>query len=65
MTTVIDLNKLEIPFRITNNEILDLTYWHKIEYRKMIGMSEDERKSSYLSYSRCLEEKNYEKEELF
>lgn len=65
MPTIIDLDKLETPFRITNNEIYDLMFWHKIDYMKMITMSENERKSSYLSYSRCLEEKKYEKEKLF
>ena len=61
MTTVIKLKDLETKFNLTSNEILDLIYCHRVDYIDLVGMSETERKNSYLSYSRCLEEKNYEK----
>ena len=52
--TIINLSDLKIPFVITNREILDLTFFGKINSMEIALLNEQKRKDLYFEFMRCV-----------
>jgi hypothetical protein len=51
---IINLQDMEIPFTITNREILDLTFFNKVNSMEIALLNEQERKDLYFEFMRCV-----------